>query len=90
MKSISHYCQIDVADLLDDLSDADLLAEIEERKLKYKGPITLEDIRELLLAGRANEALAMIERELAPPRRLDDEYRMAREGKHPFLRVGAS
>lgn len=78
---------VDVHDVLDELTDEQLLQECEDRKLHLSGPeiSSAEDVLQELLCGRIQNAICMLERsisELADPRK---EMARIKQGQHPFL-----
>lgn len=68
-KRRSGYVEVSVANLLDELDDADLLGEVEDRGLEAGLKDGVEEVREAyaeLRRGRPAEALAILDRLLNP------------------------
>ena len=79
---------LDPWEVLDQLSDKDLLRELARRRLEPERAVFAE-VQELLLRGQVYAAQRAIERFLTPEFDAKAAYERARAGKHPFLIVRA-
>lgn len=81
--SITTTVSVDVADVLDEISDGDLISEIEARNLKVgigcKTDI-LTELHSLLVCHKVASAIALIEREIFP-----QNYGTAASAYHRWL-----